>query len=206
MNAPLRRVAATLPLQCAATVTAVDGREVTVAIGDDVYEATQAVSCLVAPREGDRVLVASADDTLWVLAVLRSETRDVHLRAPDGKVVIAAKEGVHLVTPGEATVTAGTLRAEAREGSVVMESLVALASRIEVEADKVRGKFTTLDTVAERIHQRAERVYRIIKTLDQTRAGQVEVKAQDTVRVHAQDTLLTSDNLVKIDGRSIQIG
>ncbi len=206
MNAPLRRVASTLPLQSAATVTAVDGGRITVAVHEDTWEATQAASCLVTPQPGDRVLVASADEVLWVLAVLRSASGDVHLRAPEGRVVIAAKEGVHLVTPGEATVTAGRVRAEAREGSVVVETLLALAERIEVEADRVKGTFTTLDTVAERIHQRAERMYRVIKTLDQTRAGQVEVKATDTVRVHAQDTLLTSDNLVKIDGRSIQIG
>lgn len=201
----------------AARVVRVDGRSLLLIAHDGAQPtARRAVSCLVAPQPGDRVLFATLPgDEHWVLAVLEhgapQPTRievdgDLELRAPAGTITAAAGRGVTVTTGGEAAVLAGTVRVVARRGLAAFDELTVLAERLDAEVTKARATFTTVDTVMERLSQRAKRVYRFVEELDQLRTRRADYTAKDTFQVHAHDTLLTSDQLVKIDGDQIHVG
>jgi hypothetical protein len=201
----------------AARVVRVEGPALLLVTADGAQPAARrALSCLVAPQPGDRVLVATLPgEEHWVLAVLERRdpqpTRievdgDLELRAPHGSITAAAAKGVTVSTGAEAAVLAGSVRVVAQRGLAAFDELTVLAERVDAEVTRLRATFTTVDTVMERLSQRAKRVYRFVGELDQLRARRADYAAQETFQVHAHDTLLTSEQLVKIDGDQIHVG
>ncbi len=72
------------PAQASGTVTHcfADG-SVTVESEGRGWHCRRAVSCLIAPQAGDRVLISSVDNQIWLLAVLeRDESRRAELSVP----------------------------------------------------------------------------------------------------------------------------
>jgi DNA anti-recombination protein RmuC len=94
----------------------------------------------------------------------------------------------------------------AQRGAAVLDELTLIADKVDAEVSRMRATFATVDTVMERLSQRAKRVYRFVEELDQLRARRADYAAKETFQVHAHDTLLTSDQLVKIDGDQIHVG
>ncbi len=185
--------------------------------GAGVLRCRQAASCMLAPGAGDRVLVATLHDTeCWVLAVLeRAEGAgravvevpgDGEIRAAAGALVMAARDGVTVATGGPMRVHSDSLELHAREGSAVLGVLKLLAETVEGEAGALRGRFGVIDTVAERVSSRAQRVYRWVEEFEQLRARRVDWDMKETAQIHAREALVTAEGLVKIDGAQIHVG
>jgi len=199
-------------LEESATVVAVE--PLRVRSGPVEYVARRAVSCLVAPRVDDEVLVSLlADGRAYVLAVLDRDAvtidievaGDLRLTAA-GVVEIAGTEGVR-VASGEAVDVAG-VRVSIRSTVTSLASdtfdLVGRAATAELSIARVVVE--RLDGVFDRIFQRAKRSIRIVEEADQLRAGRIEQIAKDAVTTHGRDVITTAEQLVKIDGGQIQIG
>jgi hypothetical protein len=184
--------------------------------GDDgvARQALRAVSCLVAPREGDRVLLSGAGAEWYALAVLQRDGDDVSLEAEGdvtlrsrrgavsvagaGEVRVMSGEAVRLAA-GEVSVDAGRLQLAAR----VVEHVGALVS---AQVDTVKVIAQAIDTSAERVTQRAKRVMRFVEDLDALRAGSVDHAIRELWQVRAKDAMLTARQLVKMDGDQIHMG
>ncbi|AKT41277.1 DUF3540 domain-containing protein [Chondromyces crocatus] len=193
------------------------GAAFSVELGSGVVTATRAVSCLVAPLLGDRVLVAvEASGKAYVLAVLEraeedgkttlSVDGDLEIRTASGACSIAAQDGVQIASPGEVKVAANTLNVTALEGKVVTEKLTFMARWMLGELGKLKVIAESVDSVVSRVSQRVERSYRTVTELDQVKAHQMDYTAEEQLRMHAKNTLMTSDNLVKVDGDQIHFG
>src|SRR5690349_3176270 len=98
-------------LQHVGTVAAVDGPVFVVRTGQGDLPAGRAASCLMVPRAGDRVLIGGSRREGWyVLAILTREDGaratlalegDLELHLRSGRFVVAAQEGVEIVSARE---------------------------------------------------------------------------------------------------------
>lgn len=184
--------------------------------GDDgeTRAVLRAVSCLVAPREGDRVLVAGNGAEWYALAVLQRDGDDVELEA-EGDLTLRARRGaVTVAGAGEVRVMSGeAVRLAAGEVSVDAGRLQ-LASRVvehvgalvSAQVDTVKLLAKAVDTTAERVTQRAKRVMRFVEELDALRAGSVDQAVSELWQLRAKDAMLTARQLVKMDGDQIHMG
>jgi hypothetical protein len=197
-----------------ATVLCASAGRYLLAGNDGQIEAERAPSCLIEPTTGDRVLAAEADGAAFVLAVLRRDEAiparidvpgGLEVRAPRGRVLLAG-EKVELAASAETTMTTPKMSVSALEGKFFVDKLSMIGARIDAEIGKLSAVADTIDTVADRVRQRCERYYRIVKGIDHTRAGTIDMKAEGHARVHAYDTVVTADKLVKIDGSQIHVG
>lgn len=127
----------------------------------------------------------------YVLAVLEREAdgpvrivspRDTELRAA-GKLSIAASE---------ATIIAPTFS---------LHTAVAL-----LQATRVTAVLGSVDAILERIVQRAKQAFRVVEEVDHLRAGHIDYEANAMMSLHAANTTLTAEGLVKVDGEQIQLG
>ena len=59
---------------------------------------------------------------------------------------------------------------------------------------------------AERISQRVKRLYRHVEDFEQLRADKVDYVANKTMSLRGQNTLMTAEELVKVDGEQIHLG
>jgi hypothetical protein len=210
-----RQTIETTVAQEVGAVIAVLDRSLCVRVGSGEYEARRAVSCLVEPELGDRVILALHAEGCHVLAVLdrdgEAPTRlvaqgDLEVSAPAGRVTLAAQQGVDLVTPGEISIASGKVRVTATEASLAVETMAYIGAEVVAQLSRVKTVAKEVESVADRWVQRLERAYRFIAQSEQVRAGYLEYEAKEAVNVRAKTTLVTSEELTKIDGAQIHVG
>ncbi|APR88234.1 hypothetical protein A7982_13583 [Minicystis rosea] len=214
MRSAAKKVEPKIACQEVARVEGVVEGAILVDAGAGEYEAKRAVSCLVEPMLGDVVLVSVAPGVCYVLAVLEREGRaasvvvegDPTVKVPRGRFVVAAAEGVDLVSGKAATLTADDVRVNARTGSLLIESLSYVGTVVQAQLEKAKIAATTLDTSVERLTQRAKRAYRFVEQFEQVRAARLDYTAKKNLSLHAENALVTAEQLVKVDGAEIHLG
>jgi hypothetical protein len=177
--------------------------------------ARRAKSCLVAPEVGDHVLCVVAPGGVFVLAVLEGRegdpTRlvadgDLVVQARDGSVAVHAAKGVEVVSGGAVTATCPEIHVRAPKGSVAIDDLGFIGRRLWAEVTRVAWVSEEVDATLTRLVQRAKRVFRFVEEIDQTRAGTVDVRAENLVAVRGENTLVSARVLAKVDGEQIHLG
>lgn len=187
----------------------------TVRLGDEVFPARRAKSCLVAPGRGDRVACAIGADELFVLAVLAgedaAETRltvegSLRVQAPSGRVSFAAAEGIDLLSAKDLALGSETLQVRAKRGSVAVQELGLLGRLVRAEVSKLSLVADDVDSRLERLMQRAKRVFRFVEEIEQVRAGTFDMRAEQLAAVRGENTIVSARVLAKIDGEQVHIG
>jgi len=175
--------------------------------------AERAASCLLAPEPGDRVLVGWSSGEAYVLSVLRRDgqgparlvTRgDTELRV-EGKLSLGATERIEATSP-TISMAARSWLLRAADAVVSTERLSLSSARALLEMKGVEAVLGAVEAVAEHVLQRVGRSVRHVEDVDQVRAGRIDMAAESTMSVHAHDTLMTADGLVKVDAEQIQLG
>ena len=203
-------------LQDMGTISEVDGAVFVVRTPSGDVAAGRAASCLLEPRAGDRVLlVGCRRGGYYILAILTREDGaraaltvdgDLEIRLPTGRLVMAAQEGLELVSPKDTTITSGTVSVNAAGGSVAVGRLSFLGTLLQAEVETVKLLAARFDSVVERVSQRLQRSYRSVEESDQVRARRIDYAAKDTMVLHAREAIVTAEGLVKVDGDQIHLG
>jgi hypothetical protein len=183
--------------------------------GDLEVSAMRATSCLIAPIEGDHVLIAMPSGECYVLAVLRREhgtdckiaaEGNLEIVAPKGKIVVSSGEGIELLTAKETSVVSPSISVHAKDVTAVMDRLSYLGGVVQAEVNKLRVVAAEMDGFFERTLQRVKRSYKFVEEIEQLRAKRIDMTAETNVRIHSDSTVVTSDGLCKFDGEQIHIG
>lgn len=188
----------------------------TVQVDTGYYQAECAASCLLEPMPGDSVLlVTDTNQAHFVLAVLARANHlgamlrlpaNTEIQAADGHLKLSARDGIALQTVGELSMQSATLRVEALKGDVTVQSLSLVGGVLRSCVDQIKSVGRTFDSVFERCHQRVGRSYRVVDEIDQVKANMMDYRADTSLQLHARHTLMTADELVKVDADQIHLG
>lgn len=216
VRAEARASVPTLMTQCLARVRAISEDGILVDDGGVTRLVRQATSCLIEPELGDVVLLAvpANDPGGYLLAVLEREGKqatlaaagDLVITAPRGRVTVAASEGVELATPKQLGVRADELRVQARSGRVFLDECTAIIRSMFASLTKLTHVGEVLELLVDRVTQRSKHSVRAIEGLDHTQAQNLDLQAQNSVRVRADQTVINGSEIVKVDGGQIHLG
>lgn len=176
----------------------------------------RALSCLLQPEVGDRVLLSGVDaQNTYLIAVLeRTGTLplrldiggDLHLGSALGNVYVEAGKQLHLSAQSSLQhkapnmdFEADTIRVQAQACQLVSQDLTVLGKAIRVVSQMH-------EVVAERFSQMCKNVTRLTEHREHVRAGQLDVQAEHYMRLHARHTLVTAKELVKVNADQIHMG
>ncbi len=198
-------------------VVHVAGRSLVVRDGDVEITALRATSCLLQPVLGDRVLYAVLRaGQAYVLAVLeRSDDeapmrlgadRDLVIEAPAGRLDLVGAEGVGVASGAKLSMAAHAVEMKATEGTFALEDLYFLGKKVLAHATRGTIVGEVLETMAETVTQRAKRVLRVVSQVDQLRAGVADIEAKSALRIHSENSYMTAEKVVKLDGENIHLG
>lgn len=199
------------------TVASISDEDIVVRCGRGTFHARRAVSCLTAPEAGDSVLFAGSQaGGLFVIAILErpsgATTRieasgDVTLAVSHGRLVLAAARGVDVVSSGDVSLASTRmLKLSAPQSKLLIGSLSYLGQKLSAEVEQVTSLFGALETIAERVLQRVKRSYRFVDELDQLKAKDIDYSARENVRLRGHNTLVTADQIAKVDADQIHLG
>ncbi|MBM4359266.1 MAG: DUF3540 domain-containing protein [Deltaproteobacteria bacterium] len=176
--------------------------------------ARRAPSCLLAPRPGDRVLVALTPEA-FVLAVLERDASrpaellfdgDAAIRSRTGRIDVDAPEGVRLSTRRTFEVVSRAVSVASGRADLLLGELSAVASRARATFDDAGMVAKTCEIVAERISEHAERVYRFVSEFDQLRARHFDHRAEHLAQIRGENTVVVAKQVARVDGEQITIG
>ena len=196
-------------------VVAADAEGLRVRTASGVYEAEVALSCVYQPEIDDEVVLAvPSRGALYVVTVLRRPS-DRPLRVISDRAVsfvvaegfsVVAGESVSLRAAEAIELGADEIGVRARRGSLFFEALESFAGTVSSEALRVRRVLGTLDSFVERVTERIGRSQRIVEGLDAHRAGQLDLRSESTLTARGRHTVVSAEELVKVDGEQIHLG
>ena len=196
-------------------VERIEGATVLVWTGSQTIRAKRAPACIVAPEASDRVLLAHADGRTYVLAVLErdedaavrlSADGDLRIESTVGRVDITAPRGASVARRGEVSVVAAALKARSELADLAVSKLRVLGGELLAEVAHSKVVARTLESVAEVVQQTATRVTRVVTELEHARVGTLDLAAEKSATIHAENAMVTAKALVKVDGEAVQLG
>ncbi len=159
----------------------------------------QAASCLLRPEMGDTVLLIKADEQYWILAILERAAQEnpaeIHVT---GDLSITAQGNLNL-SSHDLTITADNGNCHINDMQYSGESLSAWISITKMIGNQ-------LESVWQTITQLSQRLFRHTAQTEQVNAGQLNIQAENYIRLHAQNTIVSAKAITKIDAEQIHIG
>ncbi|SNS90529.1 Protein of unknown function [Pseudomonas delhiensis] len=172
------------------------------------WHCQRSASCLLAPEEGDSVLLALAERRYWMLAVLeraRAQTPsrlsvagDLSICAPGGALRLDAGQRLAMAAPAFAL--------EADTGECRVQALRYSGDELSAWVGAARWVGGTCETLWRTLSQVSQSLFRQVGGVEHVRAGHLDYQADDSLRLHARNTLITSQDLAKLDAQQIHVG
>ena len=197
-----------------AIVLSRQGRNVQVMSQEWPRDARVALSCLMAPEPGDLVLMAEADGTAWVLAVLERHSTAPILLLAERDLTITSSGTMRLVAAADVALDAGAAaRVSGHEVEIhasvlrsVTEEILHVGKRITSHITTHRMVAELIESFAEHVLQRARRSTRIVEQTDHLRSSDIDHAATGTVQIQARQAFISADTVVRIDAAQIHMG
>ncbi|WP_051272696.1 DUF3540 domain-containing protein [Fundidesulfovibrio putealis] len=176
--------------------------------------AVRAVSCLVEPGPGDKVLL-SVDMTggAYVLSVLESASAltlavdgDARFCVRGGSLTLAADKDLALACPGEMAASAGQLRLHAGRGEAVIERVSLVGRALKTQFKRVSSVAKSVDQMFRSFTMRAQESTRFVKEHDEVQAGSQRVLVEDLCALHARNHSMIAEEHVVINADQIHMG
>lgn len=170
-------------------------------------EARRAFGCLVAPAVGDLVAVLCDEHGQHhVIAVLHRPVEAEATLSMPGRMVIEAPAGLAVRAGQGIELQADVL--DGRVGEVRWWSrLMQLTGKeLLVRTGLARLACSVADLVTQRSQVQAERSYRTIAATEHVRTRVLDVQAEQVVHLRARHTLVTAQQLTKLDGAQVHVG
>lgn len=168
--------------------------------GGGRWHCPRAASCLLQPEAGDTVLVAGPHaGSLYLIAVVTQADASRSRIVTEGDLTISSRRG-------SIALQAPALSLQARKAQVDIAEMDYRGAEVRVTTLVARFVGRTLETVLDRLSVLTRSSFRLTEEVEQVRAGQIDMQASETLRLHAKNTLVTSKALVKVDAEQIHMG
>ncbi len=167
--------------------------------GGERWHCPRAASCLLQPSVGDTVLVAGPRrDQAYLIAVITQADPAQARLAVDGVLTLQAGTRLELAAPA--------LDLQARKAQLEIGEMDYRGGEVRITTLLARFVGRTCETVLDRLSVLTRSSFRLTEEVEQVRAGQIDYQAEETLRLHAKNTLVSSKGLVKVDAEQIHMG
>lgn len=171
--------------------------------------ARRAVSCLVEPQAGDRVLYLVEEDgrgtILHILSRAPGQPADVAVSNPDGALRLRG-ETVSLESPGAVTVSAGSVAVAAEKADVMAATLTMSGDTLQQIYGRTQTSARSMETMAERIVTKALDRIDIVDNTDNRHVGTLSVKVSGVLTQSSYTTVLVAEEDLRMDGKRVTVG
>jgi hypothetical protein len=188
----------------------------TVSSRGGTVRAERAAGCLLEPAVDDLVLICRDEEGRgFILSVLkRREGEGKSSLCLPGDTVLDIKEGtltvsaerVELWGRRQLSASAPAVEIKAVKGTALLGELSFLAGTLRGSIGKIMTKIGSMETAVERLIQKVKRCYRDVEDFEETRIGRVRYLVKGMFSLQAKNTVIESEEAVRIDGDKIYLG
>jgi hypothetical protein len=178
-----------------------------VSSGGLLADAQRASSCLMEPANGDSVACLQvAPNEVWIVAVLSREEGVANQLHFLGDTSFSVSGGSLQIHAGSLSLKSNVLNISNQQTLLATDDAQVVGKKIRVTATAIKMVGSALTTVMDRINQFSKHYLRTTDGMDRVAATHVELEATQLMRLNAQHTLVTGEQLVKARGAQIHFG
>jgi hypothetical protein len=180
------------------------------------WRARRAASCLLAPQEGDEVLISGPDASrVYLIAVVEQAdpaharlelAGDVALVSTDGSVALESPREVLLRGDAAVRVETDKLSLRAGDARLVADRIRYVAKELQATVGATRLIGKSYEAMLDRVTLVSRLSFRTTEEVEQVRAGTLDYQADQAARLHGNYTMVTGGELVKVDAKQIHMG
>ena len=169
---------------------------------------TRAFSCLIAPAEGDSVLVAEIDGAAVVLAVLkRPGLGDATLSVPDAAGAITVRaQALNLEAATSIAVRAPNITMTGTGMRFVADTIGWLGRSLSVVAERLHRSVDRDETIARQIATRAAHRTTVVDAVDTEKVGTKMTSVDTVATTTAEAAVIFTREDLRLDGKRITMG
>lgn len=160
------------------------------------HPAQRAASCLTLPTVGDSVLVARSEDSCWIVAVLVAA----------GERQMAFQGPVVRIATGEFSIDTETMRSSSRQWQATHGCIDLTAGETRAHVGLVEWIGQKLTSWFDLCYSRHRRLLREVSEIESVKCGSYDLRVSEAMLLSAENSIITSQALTKVDGAQIQVG
>lgn len=176
--------------------------------------AVRAVSCLVEPALGDKVLLSvDMSGAAYVLSVLESASPvtlalegDARLEVRGGSLSVAADRDIDLSCAGGLAATSGEVTLRAARADATVERVHIVGRALASQFKRIRCVAGSMDQLFRRFILHARESSRFVQEHDEVQAGSRRVLVDDLCALHARNHSMLAEEQVVINADQIHMG
>jgi Protein of unknown function (DUF3540) len=207
-TAELMHTASPIPGEwCVGIVHASEQGGLTITSGGLEAAATRAVSCLLEPASGDSVAcLRVAPNEVWIVAVLSREDGVANVLSCKGDTKLQVNEGALKIGAKHLSLDGDKLDVISKSMQMATETAEITGNQFKVVGTTIKIVGSIMSTVMQRINQFSTHYLRTTDGTDRVAATHVEMEAKQLMRLNAEHTLISGEQLVKARGAQIHFG
>jgi len=182
-------------------------------IGDTSITAKTAVSCLITPKAGDKVLCYLASSGSYILSVLESVAQEnTHIKIGGSLIfetennITFASNNFDLISRVSTNLYNDNLNIISNKTSLSFGDVKLNASKSVAAIDQNEIYSKSIDIVADRSTQRFRNCFKFVECIDQSHVGNLMQTVKNLFSSRSRQAIMLADQDVKIDGERIHIG
>lgn len=178
-------------------------------------KARKAVSCLVCPEIGDKVLsVQLSSGSSSILAIIeRKQSQTTHLKF-DGDVKMSSNESISIVASQRLDALSGdkmnldsnALNIRSNSSSVQFDKLNVTGNEANHSINKIRVLAKYLETVSETSKQVMKHSFRLVSGLESVSAGEILQNVKKRFTVQSRQVSMLAEEDAKVNGKRVHLG
>jgi len=203
-------------LEYGEVLAAADMKRIQVSTPFGTVKAHKAVSCLVSPVAGDRVLLSTdMTGSCYILSVLeRTMTGEMELALEgnaklstnNGSLTITAGRNVSLSSVESIDIATGRVSMSADRGEASIRKFSFLGSSLYTQVKRFAAVARTVEHTFKRFTQRFENCERYVEDHEEIQTGSTRYLVGDTMTTHAKNTMNVSEELHTMQAEQIHMG
>jgi hypothetical protein len=195
-------------MQATGFVTEVSNAFFLVACKEGQVRCHKAEGCLIQPVKGDFVLIhREIEEIGWIISVLMRgvTTNPSVVQLPSNSIIKAEDDVIHFSSV-QTTFDSTEMKINTTLLQVNSDNTQFLGKLFQVTAGTFKAVGQTFTSIADRITQYSHTYFRTTTGIDKTDAKQLEIRAEQLLRIKGDYTLIEGDSLVKAKGSQIHFG
>ncbi|MDQ7032714.1 MAG: DUF3540 domain-containing protein [Desulfonauticus sp.] len=179
--------------------------------------AERAISCLVEPVMGDRVLISrDISGDAFVLAVLKrmEYKRDhdivlsgnINIISRDGRVSVQSQKEVNISTHGHLRFASRDFDLHAQDGKVAINKLSFVGKLFSGQIKTIKMVCASVEHFIGRLTQKLQNCFKFVKEHDEVQSGSSRYLVEDMLTVQSKNALHQAEEVITINGEQVHLG
>jgi hypothetical protein len=181
-------------------------------------QAVAAASCLIQPKAGDKVLIATdGAGESYILSVLKqadnkaARTRivfdgQVDLVVNGGGLSLTADADLSLAANEKMAFSSGKISVHAGSGEAVIERICLVAKVFQGQVKRIKMVANTVENTFRRLTQRLQDAFRFVQDHEEIQTGSTRYLVEDTLTINARNAVHMAEEIVTINAEQVHLG